>query len=99
MNTTVPMLKLFTPDRACSRTNNLRASPVEFSSQYAIIRYIGNEKKPALLQLGKKDGVLIGTIATSTGDSRFLTGYGVEGALNLWASMADSFTRSCDGEK
>ena len=58
-------------------------SPVEFSSQYAIIRYIGNEKKPALLQLGKKDGVLIGTIATSTGDSRFLTGYGVEGGFEL----------------
>jgi thiol-disulfide isomerase/thioredoxin len=58
-------------------------SPVEFSSQYAITRYIGDQEKPALLQLDKKDGVLVGTIATSTGDSRFLTGYGVEGGFEL----------------
>ena len=58
-------------------------SPSEFSSQYAITRYIGDQEKPALLQLGKKDGVLVGTIATSTGDSRFLTGYGVEGGFEL----------------
>ena len=58
-------------------------SPVEFSGQYAITRYIGDQEKPALLQLDKKDGVLVGTIATSTGDSRFLTGYGVEGGFEL----------------
>ena len=58
-------------------------SPSEFSGQYAITRYIGDQEKPALLQLGKKDGVLVGTIATSTGDSRFMTGYGVEGGFEL----------------
>ena len=58
-------------------------SPSEFSSQYAIIRYIGDQEKPALLQLSKKDGVLVGTIATSTGDSRFMTGYEVEGGFEL----------------
>ena len=58
-------------------------SPSEFSSQYAITRYIGDQEKPALLQLGKKDGVLVGTIATSTGDSRFMTGYEVEGGFEL----------------
>ncbi len=58
-------------------------SPSEFSSQYAITRYIGNQEKPALLQLSKKDGVLVGTIATSTGDSRFMTGYEVEGGFEL----------------
>ena len=54
-----------------------------FSSQYAITRYIGDEEKPALLQLDTKDGVLVGTIATSTGDSRFMTGYEVEGGFEL----------------
>ena len=54
-----------------------------FSSQYAISRYIGDEEKPALLQLDTKDGVLVGTIATSTGDSRFMTGYEVEGGFEL----------------
>ena len=58
-------------------------SPSEFSSQYAITRYIGDQEKPALLQLGKKDGILVGTIATSTGDSRFMTGYEVEGGFEL----------------
>ena len=58
-------------------------SPSEFSSQYAITRYIGDQEKPALLQLSKKDGVLVGTIATSTGDSRFMTGYEVEGGFEL----------------
>ena len=58
-------------------------SPTEFSSQYAITRYIGDQEKPALLQLDKKDGVLVGTIATSTGDSRFMTGYEVEGGFEL----------------
>ena len=59
-------------------------SPAEFSSQYAINRHLGDgNEKPALLQLDKKDGVLVGTIATSTGDSRFLTGYGVEGGFEL----------------
>lgn len=58
-------------------------SPSEFSSQYAITRYIGNQQKPALLQLDKKDGILVGTIATSTGDSRFMTGYEVEGGFEL----------------
>jgi len=54
---------------------NYNPSPSNFLSQYAIIRYLDEgTKKPALLQLDKKDGVLIGTIATSTGDSRFLTG-------------------------
>jgi hypothetical protein len=53
-------------------------SPSEFSGQYAITRYLGEgTEKPALLQLDKKDGVLVGTIATSTGDSRFMTGYEV----------------------
>ncbi len=54
-----------------------------FSSQYAITRYTGDEEKPALLQLDTKDGVLVGTIATSTGDSRFMTGYEVEGGFEL----------------
>ena len=58
-------------------------SPSEFSSQYAITRYIGEQEKPALLQLNKKDGILVGTIATSTGDSRFMTGYEVEGGFEL----------------
>ena len=58
-------------------------SPTEFSSQYAITRYTGDQEKPALLQLDKKDGVLVGTIATSTGDSRFMTGYEVEGGFEL----------------
>jgi thiol-disulfide isomerase/thioredoxin len=58
-------------------------SPTEFSSQYAITRYIGEQEKPALLQLDKKDRVLVGTIATSTGDSRFMTGYEVEGGFEL----------------
>ena len=58
-------------------------SPSEFSSQYAITRYMGDQEKPALLQLSKKDGVLVGTIATSTGDSRFMTGYEVEGGFEL----------------
>jgi thiol-disulfide isomerase/thioredoxin len=58
-------------------------SPSEFPSQYAITRYIGEQEKPALLQLDKKDGVLVGTIATSTGDSRFMTGYEVEGGFEL----------------
>ena len=58
-------------------------SPSEFSSQYAITRYIDDQEKPALLQLSKKDGVLVGTIATSTGDSRFMTGYEVEGGFEL----------------
>ena len=58
-------------------------SPSEFPSQYAITRYIGEQEKPALLQLSKKDGVLVGTIATSTGDSRFMTGYEVEGGFEL----------------
>ena len=54
-----------------------------FSSQYAISRNIGEQEKPALLQLDTKDGVLVGTIATSTGDSRFMTGYEVEGGFEL----------------
>ena len=54
-----------------------------FTTQYAITRYIGDEEKPALLQLDTKDGVLVGTIATSTGDSRFMTGYEVEGGFEL----------------
>ena len=58
-------------------------SPSEFPSQFAITRYIGDQEKPALLQLDKKDGVLVGTIATSTGDSRFMTGYEVEGGFEL----------------
>jgi thiol-disulfide isomerase/thioredoxin len=58
-------------------------SPSEFPSQYAITRYIGEQEKPALLQLDKKDRVLVGTIATSTGDSRFMTGYEVEGGFEL----------------
>ena len=58
-------------------------SPSEFSNQYAITRHIGGQEKPALLQLSKKDGVLVGTIATSTGDSRFMTGYEVEGGFEL----------------
>ncbi|MGB0509269.1 MAG: hypothetical protein ACPGEB_04415, partial [Schleiferiaceae bacterium] len=58
-------------------------SPSEFPSQYAITRSIGDQEKPALLQLSKKDGVLVGTIATSTGDSRFMTGYEVEGGFEL----------------
>ena len=58
-------------------------SPSEFSSQYAITRYIGEQEKPALLQLNKKDGILVGTIVTATGDSRFMTGYEVEGGFEL----------------
>ena len=59
-------------------------SPSEFSGQYAITRYLGEGiEKPALLQLDKKDGVLVGTIATSPGDRRFMTGYEVEGGFEL----------------
>lgn len=63
---------------------NYNDSPSNFSSQYAITRYLGEgTEKPALLQLDKKDGVLIGTIATSTGDSRFLSGKQLENAQYL----------------
>jgi len=44
-------------------------------NQYHIIRDYGNGKtRPALLQLGIKENKVVGTIATSTGDLRFLTG-------------------------
>lgn len=47
--------------------------------QYAIFRdYDSGTIRPALLQLGLKENTLVGTIATSTGDSRFLTGYKVD---------------------
>jgi thiol-disulfide isomerase/thioredoxin len=47
--------------------------------QYAILRDYGSGTlRPALLQLGLKGNTLVGTIATSTGDSRFLTGYKVD---------------------
>jgi thiol-disulfide isomerase/thioredoxin len=47
--------------------------------QYAIFRdYDSGTIRPALLQLGLKENTLVGTIATSTGDSRFLTGYTVD---------------------
>ena len=60
------------------------ASPTDFPGQYAIARYLADgREKPALLQLSKKDGVLVGTIATSTGDSRFMTGYEVDGGFHL----------------
>jgi thiol-disulfide isomerase/thioredoxin len=45
------------------------------SNQYYIIRDYGNgTTRPALLQLGIKENKIVGTIATSTGDLRFLTG-------------------------
>ncbi len=45
------------------------------ANQYYIIRDYGNgTRRPALLQLGIKENKIVGTIATSTGDSRFLTG-------------------------
>lgn len=63
---------------------NYNQSPSNFSSQYAITQYLGEgTEKPGLLQLDKKDGVLIGTIATSTGDSRFLSGKQLENAQYL----------------
>lgn len=52
--------------------------------QYAIQRHFGDgNTRPALLQLNKKDGVLVGTIATSTGDSRFLSGWETEEGFQL----------------
>ncbi|MEY2963067.1 MAG: hypothetical protein RL754_328 [Bacteroidota bacterium] len=55
------------------------AAPAEIPSQYLITRHFKDgSSKPALLQLGVKDNTLVGTIATSTGDTRFLTGYPVE---------------------
>ena len=48
----------------------------DWPGQYRITRtYNDGVTRPALLQLSKNDGVLAGTIATSTGDSRFLTGW------------------------
>ena len=47
--------------------------------QYAIFRDYGSGTiRPALLQLGLEDNTLVGTIATATGDSRFLSGYTVD---------------------
>ena len=56
----------------------------EWPAQYAINRMSqeGNVS-PALLQLGLTEGVLTGSIATSTGDSRFLTGWETEAGFQL----------------
>ncbi len=56
----------------------------EWPVQYAINRMSqeGNVS-PALLQLGLTEGVLTGSIATSTGDSRFLTGWETEAGFQL----------------
>ncbi|HBB81397.1 MAG TPA: hypothetical protein DHU80_02035 [Cryomorphaceae bacterium] len=52
--------------------------------QYAINRISKEDSaRPALLQLGHTEGVLTGSIATSTGDSRFLTGWENEGGFQL----------------
>ena len=56
------------------------------ANQYYIIRDYGNgTTRPALLQLGIKENKIVGTIATSTGDLRFLTGERVvdEGGYTL----------------
>ena len=56
------------------------------ATQYYILRDYGNGTiRPALLQLGIKDNKVVGTIATSTGDLRFLTGERVvdEGGYTL----------------
>ena len=56
------------------------------ANQYYIIRDYGNgTTRPALLQLGIKENKIVGTIATSTGDLRFLTGEKVvdEGGYQL----------------
>lgn len=56
------------------------------ANQYYIIRDYGNgTTRPALLQLGIKEKKIVGTIATSTGDLRFLTGEKVvdEGGYQL----------------
>jgi thiol-disulfide isomerase/thioredoxin len=56
------------------------------ANQYYIIRDFGNgTTRPALLQLGIKENKIVGTIATSTGDLRFLTGEKVvdEGGYQL----------------
>jgi thiol-disulfide isomerase/thioredoxin len=56
------------------------------ATQYYILRDYGNgTTRPALLQLGIKDNKVVGTIATSTGDLRFLTGERVvdEGGYTL----------------
>ena len=56
------------------------------ANQYYIIRDYGNSTtRPALLQLGIKENKIVGTIATSTGDLRFLTGEKVvdEGGYQL----------------
>ena len=58
---------------------NTRSTTDEPPSQYAIMRDYGlGTFRPALLQLGLKENTLVGTIATATGDSRFLSGYTVE---------------------
>jgi thiol-disulfide isomerase/thioredoxin len=53
-------------------------------AQYAINRMSqeGNVS-PALLQLSLTEGILTGSIATSTGDSRFLTGWETEAGFQL----------------
>ena len=58
---------------------NTPSTTDEPPSQYAIMRDYGlGTFRPALLQLGLKENTLVGTIATATGDSRFLSGYTVE---------------------
>lgn len=60
------------------------SATTEWPAQYAINRMSqeGNVS-PALLQLGLTEGVLTGSIATSTGDSRFLTGWETEAGFQL----------------
>lgn len=58
---------------------SIPATTEEPPVQYAIFRDYGSGTiRPALLQLGLEDNTLVGTIATATGDSRFLSGYTVD---------------------
>lgn len=68
-NYTLPLS--FTPG-----TMSYAAPQDAWPSQYLITRtYASGTTRPALLQLQVNDDVLKGTIATATGDSRFLTGW------------------------
>ena len=58
---------------------SIPATTEEPPVQYAIFSDYGSGTiRPALLQLGLEDNTLVGTIATATGDSRFLSGYTVD---------------------
>jgi len=64
-------------ERLDAKTESTPQTPTDAppANQYYITRDFGNgTTRPALLQLGFRENKIVGTIATSTGDLRFLTG-------------------------